>query len=86
MTIIENEFLKAAIDIKGAQLSSLINKTTGVEHMWQADPDIWPWHAPNLFPIIRRLINNQILVEGKRMTMPARHGFASASEFLLLES
>jgi galactose mutarotase-like enzyme len=86
MTIIENEFLKAAIDIKGAQLSSLINKTTGVEHMWQADPDIWPWHAPNLFPVIGSLINNQILVDGKAYTMPARHGFARVSEFLLLES
>jgi galactose mutarotase-like enzyme len=83
MTIIENEFLKAAIDTKGAQLSSLINKTTGVEHMWQGDA--WPWHAPNLFPIVGGLLNNQLTVDGKPHEM-ARHGFARHSEFLMLES
>ena len=85
MTIIENEFLKAAIDTRGAQLSSLINKETGVEHMWQADADIWPWHSPNLFPVIGSLINNQIMVDGKGYEIPTRHGFARVSEFLKLE-
>jgi galactose mutarotase-like enzyme len=85
MTIIENEFLKAAIDSKGAQLSSLINKATGVEHIWQAG-EAWPWHSPNLFPVIGSLINNQIIVDGKAYEIAQRHGFARHSEFLLLES
>jgi len=85
MTVLENEFLKVAIDLKGAQLSSFYNKETGIEHLWQADPDIWPWHSPNLFPIVGGLINNQLLVEGQSYDM-ARHGIARQSEFILLES
>jgi galactose mutarotase-like enzyme len=85
MITIENEFLKAAIDTKGAQLSSLINKATGVEHMWQAG-EAWPWHSPSLFPVIGSLINNQIIVDGKPYEITQRHGFARCSEFLLIET
>jgi len=84
MIIIENEFLKAAIDNKGAQLSSLINKETGKELMWQGDA--WPWHAPNLFPVVGQVTNSQILVDGKTYDMPPRHGFARTSDFLILET
>jgi galactose mutarotase-like enzyme len=85
MTIIENEFLKAAIDTKGAQLSSLINKETGVEHMWQAG-EAWPWHSPTLFPVIGTLINNHIIVDGKPYEITQRHGFARYSDFLIIEA
>jgi len=85
MTILENEQLKILIDTKGAQISSFYNKTTGVEQLWQADPDIWPWHAPNLFPIVGAVINDELLVDGKAYEMH-RHGFARQSEFILLKS
>jgi galactose mutarotase-like enzyme len=85
MTILENQFLKVSIDTKGAQLSSLRNKVTGVEHMWQADPTVWPWHAPNLFPIVGQLANDELLVDGEKYSMK-RHGFARQSEFIKLES
>lgn len=84
MITIENEFLKASIDAKGAQLSSLINKETGKEIMWQGAA--WPWHAPNLFPVVGQVINSQILVDGKTYDMPPRHGFARTSEFLVIET
>ncbi|GAA3965670.1 aldose 1-epimerase family protein [Mucilaginibacter dorajii] len=85
MTTIENEYLKVSIDTKGAQLSSLIDKATGVEHMWQADASVWPWHAPNLFPVVGGLINNELLVDGQKYAMN-RHGFARQSEFVLLNA
>lgn len=85
MTIIENDFLKVAIDNKGAQLTSVYNKSEGRELMWQADPNVWPWHAPNLFPIVGGLINDELLVDGKAYPMK-RHGFARQSEFILLSS
>ncbi|WPU93388.1 aldose 1-epimerase family protein [Mucilaginibacter sabulilitoris] len=85
MTVIENEYLKVAIDLKGAQLSSFFNKQTNTEHLWQADPNVWPWHAPNLFPVVGGLINNQLLVNGEAYEM-GRHGFARQSEFILLEA
>jgi galactose mutarotase-like enzyme len=85
MIVIENEFLKAAISTKGAQLSSLFNKATQTEHMWQANPDIWPWHAPNLFPVVGGLVNNHLNIQGKTYSL-SRHGFARQSEFKVTES
>jgi galactose mutarotase-like enzyme len=85
MTIIENDYLKIAISAKGAQLSSLYNKGAQIEHLWQADENVWPWHAPNLFPIVGGLVNNQLQVDGKAYTL-SRHGFARQSEFELLEA
>jgi len=85
MTILENDLLKVSISNQGAQLSSFYNKTTGVEQLWQADPSVWPWHAPNLFPIVGGLINDELHVDGKTYAMK-RHGFARHSEFVLLNS
>jgi galactose mutarotase-like enzyme len=85
MTVLENEYLKVAIDLQGAQISSYYNKKTSVEHLWQADPNVWPWHSPNLFPVVGGLINNQLLVDGHAFNM-GRHGFARQSEFILLEA
>lgn len=85
MTILENEYLKVAIDAKGAQLSSFYNKQTGTEQLWQANPDIWGYHAPNLFPIVGQLLNDELLVDGSTYPMK-RHGFARTSEFIVLES
>ncbi len=85
MAILENDFLRVEINAKGAQLSSVFNKETQTEHMWQADANIWPWHAPNLFPVVGGLINDELLVDGQSYHM-SRHGFARQSEFILLES
>jgi len=85
MAILENDFLRVEINAKGAQLSSVFNKETQTEHMWQADASIWPWHAPNLFPVVGGLINDELLVDGQTYHM-SRHGFARQSEFVLLES
>ena len=85
MTILENEFLKIGVNAKGAQLSSFFNKATGVEQLWQASPDVWAYHAPNLFPIVGGLLNNELHVDGHTYTLN-RHGFARTSEFIVLDS
>ncbi|HWZ16946.1 MAG TPA: aldose 1-epimerase family protein [Mucilaginibacter sp.] len=85
MAVLENEYLKVTTSHTGAQVTSIYNKATGTEQLWQADANIWPWHAPNLFPIVGALINDQLLVDGKAYPM-ARHGFARQSEFILLEN
>jgi galactose mutarotase-like enzyme len=85
MTTIENDFLKISIRNKGGELTSILNKVSGVEHLWQGDSNIWPWHAPNLFPVVGGLIGNELLVNGKPYKME-RHGFNRQSELLLIES
>ncbi len=85
MLVLENEFLKATVNPKGAELSSLFNKVTGIEHIWQADPEVWGYHAPNLFPVVGGCINNQILVNNVPFEM-SRHGFARTSDFSVIDT
>jgi galactose mutarotase-like enzyme len=85
MTILENDLYKVAIRNQGGELTSFYSKETGVEHLWQANPEIWPWHAPTLFPIIGALENGHLTVDGKDYPM-GRHGFNRNSELLLLDA
>ena len=85
MVTLENEFLKVNVSPKGAELTSIYNKFTRVEHLWQADPGIWGFHAPNLFPVVGECNEQHILVEGKKYPMQ-RHGFTRYSEFSMLEA
>lgn len=85
MTTLENDFLRVVIRPQGAELTSLLHKPTGVEHIWQADPAVWGWHAPNLFPIVGGCIDNELLIDGKAYPME-RHGFARKLPFDLLDS
>ncbi|MEO8794497.1 MAG: aldose 1-epimerase family protein [Daejeonella sp.] len=85
MLVLENEFLKATIRLKGAELSSLFNKATGTEHIWQADPMVWAYHSPNLFPVVGSCINNEILVNSVAFEM-SRHGFARTSDFSVIDT
>lgn len=85
MTIIENEHLRVSIRQQGAELTSIYNKTTGLEQLWQADASVWAWHAPNLFPVVGGLVNDELLVQGKAFKLP-RHGFARNSNFILDEN
>lgn len=84
MTTIENKYFKITIRQQGAELTSIYNKTDNTEHLWQADPAIWPWHAPNLFPVVGGTVNNQLNVDGVAYPME-RHGFTRTSNFQLVE-
>lgn len=85
MQIIENDFLKAVIKIKGAELSSLQHKQTGAQYIWQADPAYWGKHSPVLFPVVGTLKNNSFLFENKEFHL-GRHGFARDMDFSIVES
>jgi galactose mutarotase-like enzyme len=85
MITLENDLLRVTIRPQGAELTSLFNKQTQIEHLWQADPAIWGWHAPNLFPVVGGCLNNQILIDRQAYPME-RHGFARRSIFELDEN
>ncbi|GAB3024314.1 aldose 1-epimerase family protein [Spirosoma pulveris] len=85
MTTLENDHLRVSIRPKGAELTSIFHKSSGVEHLWQADPTVWGWHAPNLFPVVGGCLNNQVLIDGKTYPME-RHGFTRQSVFENTES
>lgn len=80
MEIIENEWLKVSIEPLGAELTGLLNKQTGLEYLWNADPNFWPKHSPVLFPIVGTLKNNNYRYQGKLYQLK-RHGFAREQLF-----
>lgn len=77
--IIENEYLKVTVTTWGAQVKSVVRKCDGVEHMWQADKEVWGYHAPILFPHTGKVKDNQILAKGQ-VFEATQHGFARNME------
>jgi galactose mutarotase-like enzyme len=80
---IASDRLTAAIDPFGAELSSL-RDGSGRELMTDADPAFWSGHAPLLFPIVGRLMDDRYRVDGKEYPLP-QHGFARRQAFELVE-
>lgn len=78
MVLLDNGILQAAINPVGAELNSL--KLDGMERIWQGDPAIWNRHAPLLFPLIGRLINQQYELDGRMIDAPM-HGFCRDRKF-----
>lgn len=81
---IQNDYLRIRAREYGAELISIYYKPNETEHLWQADPAFWGWHAPMLFPVVGRCLNDEITVDGKIYPME-KHGFARKSNFKLLE-
>jgi galactose mutarotase-like enzyme len=59
---IQNKFLTVNINRLGAELCSVID-SEGTEFIWQAD-EVWPKHAPNLFPIVGSLLDHEYTYQG----------------------
>ena len=76
---IENEYLKVTVTPWGAQGKSVIRKCVGVEHMWQADKEVWGYHAPILFPHCGRVVDGKFEAKGK-IYESGQHGFARLME------
>jgi aldose 1-epimerase len=72
---LENEYLRVTVTEWGAQVCSVVRKCDGVVHIWQADPAVWGYHAPILFPHTGKTVDN--VIEAKGGVFPAKqHGFA----------
>lgn len=80
MITLTNEILQVTIATKGAELQSIYNKQTGLEYMWNADPNFWAKQSPVLFPIVGGLKNSSYKFAGKTYQL-SRHGFAREMVF-----
>lgn len=67
------------INTLGAELQSL--KYDGKEYLWQGDPQFWGRRAPILFPIVGRLADDTLRIDGHEYKMK-QHGFARDTEFV----
>jgi galactose mutarotase-like enzyme len=81
---IQNNFLKATINTKGAELNSLVKIADEKEYIWEGNPVFWGKHSPVLFPIIGTLKNNCYFYENQNYEL-TRHGFARDMEFEIVE-
>ena len=75
MPFLENDLLKVEIKSKGAELCSIRSIKNNIEFVWEANPNVWGSHAPNLFPIIGAMKEDSYFYNGKKYNMP-KHGFA----------
>ncbi len=80
---IENDFLKVGVTTAGAQICSVVRKCDGVEHIWQADPAVWGYHGPVMFPHCGKLTGGKMLAKGQELPS-AQHGFARLLEHTLV--
>jgi galactose mutarotase-like enzyme len=80
MFTIENNYISAVINAKGAELTRLYHKEHQIDYMWNGDPAFWAKHSPVLFPIVGTLKNNTYYYNGKAYELP-RHGFAREKQF-----
>ncbi len=82
MISLSNGVFSARIAETGAELKSLVDLSSGREHMWSGDPAWWSGTAPVLFPVIGGLQGGAYTWEGRQYKMGS-HGFARNSEFLV---
>ncbi len=79
MHTIKNKFLQVSVKEIGAELCSIKSVNSGKEYVWQANPEVWSSHAPNLFPVIGCLKDNGFLYNGQEYKCP-KHGFVRNNE------
>jgi len=79
---ISNEYIKIEVIDFGAELCSLQKKNEDLEYIWQGDKRYWNRHAPILFPIVGKLLDDEYSYKNKIYSM-TQHGFARDSLFEL---
>jgi galactose mutarotase-like enzyme len=79
MYSLKNNLLHINIKHKGAELSNIISVENNIEFMWQANPNIWGSHAPNLFPIIGSMKDDSYIYNSTIYNV-SKHGFARHNE------
>lgn len=82
--VIQDDRVRANINERGAQITSLYNKDTNIEYIWPADEKYWLWHAPILFPIEGKLKDGTCYIDGKDYHI-GQHGFARDEDFDVID-
>lgn len=85
MTVtLSNGHLKAQIASQGAELVRLCDEQ-GRDLLWDGDPTFWTGRSPLLFPIVGRLRDDRVLIDGRAYSMN-QHGFARTSLFEIVDA
>jgi galactose mutarotase-like enzyme len=82
-SVLQSPKITAVVNFFGAEICSIKN-AEGLEFIWQGNKDIWPRHAPVLFPIVGKLKDNAFKFNNSTFSL-GQHGFARDMEFSLLD-
>ena len=80
---LRNSEMEVQVSSKGGELVSL-RDAAQTEYIWIGDARYWKRHAPQLFPCIGRLTNNQYRMDGALHEM-GQHGFLRDYELTKIE-
>jgi galactose mutarotase-like enzyme len=80
---LENSDVKINVKLAGAELCNFFDKKNEVEHLWQADSNVWSRHAPILFPLVGQVEDGVFSVDSQTYKM-GQHGFARDNDFKLI--
>lgn len=80
---LRNSEMEVQVSSKGGELVSL-QDVEQTEYIWIGDARYWKRHAPQLFPCIGRLTNNQYRMDGALHEM-GQHGFLRDYELTKVE-
>lgn len=80
---LRNSEIEVQVSSKGGELVSL-RDAEQTEYIWIGDARYWKRHAPQLFPCIGRLTNNQYRMDGALHEM-GQHGFLRDYELMKVE-
>ncbi len=80
---LQNNTLRAEINLSGAELTFFGNENMG-NVLWSKQTAHWNRVAPNLFPIVGRLLNDSYTFQDKTYSL-SQHGFARDQRFEIVE-
>lgn len=80
---LSNNLLTVTIDTHGAELQSIVSKTTGHQYLWQGDKTFWGRRSPVLFPIVGAVWQGRYRMDGREYEM-GQHGFARDCDFTIV--
>lgn len=76
---LENEAIRLRVLTTGAEICEFTNKSTGIDHIWKADPLVWGSHAPVLYPAVGRLLDD-LFRKGEKSYPHPKHGIVRRSQ------
>lgn len=80
----QNEKVIVKIDEHASEITSFFNKESNLEHMWQGDPTYWKGKNPTLFPMVGKVFDGNIKINGNVYHM-GNHGFTRNADFKCIE-
>lgn len=82
MEIIENNFLKVSVNLKGGNLTSIFFKEENEELLYQIEEGSWPFQDVVIFPLIGA---GEFKYNEHDYKLEMRHGFLRSSDLTVLE-